>query len=376
MAGFRIPGVLCVVTNAMPIDTGTLTLAASPASGPVGAVANPDLSEADLDLIRTTTGRNIDGSIKPLQVLLQFREDHIKRKAEVTRDFGAQSWHALFEAAVIERFSELIELAQSPAGKAAEQLNALIAQAQQPGSTVTDAQLSDAVAGVLGVERQRQLLGATNANGESDAMALVVKAMEVFAERKQAVLVELIAKAKRPGSPVTDDQLSQAVAGVLGAERQRQLLGVADSAAGEPTAMDLVIEATDVFADRKNSALEKLIAKAKAPGSTVTDEQLSSAVSAVLGIERQRQLLGISDGNSGGKDGMALVVEAAKVSLDRKRDALAKLYEAGATEAQIAQATKDYENAKAQFRMLGGSVPDASVSSGPMKLESRDPKPK
>jgi hypothetical protein len=162
---------------------------------------------------------------------------------------------------------------------------------------------------------------------------------------------------------------------VLGAERQRQLLGVADSAAGGPTAMDLVVEATDVFADRKNSALEKLIAKAKAPGSTVTDEQLSGAVSAVLGIERQRQLLGISDGNSGGKDSMALVVEAAKVSLDRKRDALAKLYDAGASEAQIAQATKDYENAKAQFRMLGGSVPDASVSTGPMKLEGRDPKP-
>jgi hypothetical protein len=372
MPGLKLPGVLCVVTKALPVDAGTLAVTASSPPGTVGAAADQHLSDYDLDFIRSTAGRNIDGSVKPLPELQHFREGHIRRQAEATRLFGAQSYSALFEQATVERLSALIEAAQSPPGRLAEKLDALIEQAQQPGSAVTDEQLSQAVAAVLGAERQRQLLGVSDPNsGGSDSMALVVKASNVFADRKNAALKGLIERAKLPGSPVRDEQLTQAVAAVLGAERQRQLLGIADADSGGSDGMALVVEASNVFADRKNAALKNLIEKYKATGSPVTDEQLSQAVAAVLGVERQRQLLGVPDAETGASASTALVVDAAKASLERKRATLAKLYESDASEDQITRATADYENAKTQLRRLGVSVPDAAVSTGPMKLGSR-----
>ena len=135
--------------------------------------------------------------------------------------------------------------------------------------------------------------------------------------------------------------------------------------------MELVLRASEVFSDRKNTALKKLIEKAKVGGSAVTDEQLRKGVQEVLGVERQRELLG---GKNTGAESMGLVVEAAKVFMDRKAAALAKLYDSDASEAQIKQATTDYEGAKNQLRQMGVAVPEGGVKTGSLTIDSRPPK--
>ncbi|MBI5446602.1 MAG: hypothetical protein HY900_35965, partial [Deltaproteobacteria bacterium] len=185
MAGFRLPGVLCVITNSSPMDAGTLPRATFASPGPVGAAASPRLSTGDLDFIQATEGKNIDGSTKPLQELEQLRHTHLIRKQEASREFGARSSHVLFEQTVIDRLTVLIDRAQSPLGKATEQLAALIQQAEQPGSLVPEEKLSEAIATILGLERQRQVMGGSDADSRgSDAMALVVRALDVSTERR------------------------------------------------------------------------------------------------------------------------------------------------------------------------------------------------
>lgn len=369
MPGYRLPGVLCALTNALPMDSGTLARVATPSPSPAGAANKHSLSDYDLELIRSTAGKKIDGTPKPLPELQYLRGIHAQRKADGVREFGPQSWAALFEQATVDQITELIELAQSPEGVANDELRKVIEEAKKPGSAVTDEQMSQAVAVVLGHERQRQLLGGGEGDS-SEAMALVNEAMGVHAARKNTALKQLLGRARLPGSPVSDEQITKAVQDVLGSERQLQLLGAGE---GESEAMGLVVEALGVAVDRKQTALKNLIEKAKAPGSAVTDEQLRKAVADVLGAERQCQLLGASESGPGGSS-MALVVAAAKVSLDRKSAALAKLYDAGAPEAQISQARADYESAKAQYRQLGGTVPEARVTTGPMEVKPQAPR--
>ena len=371
MAAYRQPGVLSGLTNAAPRESGTLVRAATSTPTPVGVASKQKLSDNDLELIRSTAGRNIDGSSKPLPDLLYLRGIHLQRKAAGIRDYGPQSWAALFEQATVDQLSELIEVAQSPYGKAAAQLQALVEEMRRPGSAVTDKNLSDAIGTVLGEERRRQLLGsAAGDSGGSEAMALVVEAMSLSAERKNAALKQLLDRAELPGSPVSDEQITTAVQEVLGHERQRQLLGGSEAEGGSG-AMELVLRASEVFADRKNTALKKLIEKAKVGGSAVTDEQLRKGVQEVLGVERQRELLG---GKNTGAESMGLVVEAAKVFMDRKAAALAKLYDSDASEAQIKQATTDYEGAKNQLRQMGVAIPEGGVKTGSLKIDSRPPK--
>ncbi len=370
MPAFRLPGVLCALTNALPMDAGTLARVATPSPSPAGAANKHSLSDYDLELIRSTAGKKIDGSPKPLGELQYLRGIHVQRKADGVREFGPQSWAALFEQATVDQISELIEVAQSPEGNAIEQLRQVIAEAQKPGSAVTDDQMSKAVAEVLGNERQRQLLGGGEGDS-SEAMALVYEAMGVHATRKNTALKQLLGRARLPGSPVSDEQITKAVQDVLGSERQLQLLGAGE---GESEAMGLVVEALGVAVDRKQTALKSLIEKAKSPSSAVSDEQLRKAVADVLSVERQCQLLGASESGTGSSSSMALVAEAAKISLEKKGAALAKLYDTGAPEAQIAQATADYESAKAQYRQLGGTVPEARVTTGPMEVKPQGPR--
>jgi len=372
VAGFRLPGFLCVVTNAMPIDAGTLPRTAFPHPGPVGGEDENHLSAYELALARKA-GRRLDGSVRPLRELLALRDDHLREIAKQTRELGTKRWHGgvAFLQAANDALDELIKEARSPAGRAAEALESLIEKYEENGSPITDEQLSKAFEEPLARERQAQLAGTSDGSGGSKVMALLVRGLDAAAERNNAALEKLLVKAELPGSPVTDGQLREAFQKVLGIERQRQLLGATDENARGPRAMDLVGRGVALSVRRKNDALKDRIEKARRPSSPVTNEQLREAMREALEAERQAQLLGVPD-TGAGSGGPALVVDAARVLHERTAAALARLLaDPAASEGQIRQATATFEDEKKQLRLLGVDVPDGTVGEGPMRIHSR-----
>ncbi len=162
-------------------------------------------------------------------------------------------------------------------------LKDVIRKAKLPGSAVSDEQMTKAVREHLEAERARQLLG-----GEGGSLALVSEAVNVFADRKSAVLKDLLKQAKVPGNTVKDEQLTKAVQDYLGAERQRQLLGAQDSG------MDLIVETMKVVLDRKKAVVDELFKKSNVPGSGVTDQQIQKALADYESAKQQARKLGMS----------------------------------------------------------------------------------
>jgi hypothetical protein len=137
--------------------------------------------------------------------------------------------------------SALIEEAQSPFGNATEQVRLLTEELRKSGSVATEDRLKTALEVLLGMERQRQLMGESDDNSET--MPLLADALNASADRRNTVLKNLIEKATRARASVTEEQLRTAITDVLSVERQRQLLGVStDSDAAD--SMALVNEAT------------------------------------------------------------------------------------------------------------------------------------
>jgi hypothetical protein len=107
----------------------------------------------------------------------------------------------------------------------------------------------------------------------------------------------------------TEDRLKTALEVLLGMERQRQLMGESDD---NSETMPLLADALNASADRRNTVLKNLIEKATRARASVTEEQLRTAITDVLSVERQRQLLGVST-DSDAAASMALVNEATKL---------------------------------------------------------------
>ena len=250
MAGFREPGVAGVANSAASIDQGTLARTTSPPPGIVGNAPTQDLSEHDLDLIRTTAGRTIGGSRMPLDAVRHSRELHVLRQAAAAREFGPYSWAALFEQATIDCLNALIAEAESPSGKAADRVRTLTEQLKESGSVAVEEELTKALTVLFQFERQRQLMGE---EGDSETMPLAVAALNAAGDRRKNVLSNLIDQAKRDRASVTDEQLQKAITDVLSVERERQLLGVEDGESGADS-MLLVNEAAKL-GERKSSSI-------------------------------------------------------------------------------------------------------------------------
>jgi hypothetical protein len=240
--GYRQPGVTCVIANTLPpIDGGTGALTASPTPSTVGAPSKQQLSEHDLSFIQTTAGRTIGGASIPLQALQHSRAVHLQQQEAAERQFGPGSWAAQFEQATVDCLDALIEEAQSPYGKATEEVRVLTEALKNSGSEEAEHQLTKALEVLFGIERQRQLLGVSDES--SNPMPLVADALNAAAERRNKVLKSLIEKATRSPASVSDDKLRKAMTDVLGVERQRQLLGVSVTEFDGAESMALVNEA-------------------------------------------------------------------------------------------------------------------------------------
>jgi hypothetical protein len=239
-----------VIANTLPpVDEGTVALTASPTPGPVGATSKQYLSEHDLSFIQTTAGRAIGGARMPLRELQNSRALHLRRREAAERQFGPGSWAAQFEQATVDCLGSLIEEAQSPYGRATEQVRVLTAELKNSGSEEAEQRLTKALEELFGIERQRQLLGLSDES--SNPMPLVVDALNTAAERRNAVLKRLIEKAKRSPTSVSDAQLRKAMTDVLGVERQRQLLGVSITEFDGAEGMALVNEAAKLGGNDK-----------------------------------------------------------------------------------------------------------------------------
>jgi hypothetical protein len=160
-------------------------------------------------------------------------------------------------------------------------------------------------------------------------MQLVVRASEVFAERKQAELRSILQEAKLPNSKVPDEKLSNGLTGVLAAERQRQLLGSADESSSL-AANALMAEVVTIDNERRKKRVKDAIEDVKGPGKKATAEQLQKLqklVQEMLGSERQIQLLGLEDEGASGEPAMELLSEAIEISYESHKAALKKVIE-------------------------------------------------
>jgi hypothetical protein len=229
MSGFRIPGPLCSITNALPVDEGTRAVAAMPAPGAVGR-NRPGLDPNDpevrqhLALIESLKEGNYT-----LRSLRAMRSAHASVLIDAVFEFGEQSKAAQLQRLTLKTLDGLIattsyiENLPSRTQSDVAALGDLLDRAERggPGSP-KDAEIRAGVRKVLVDERQGQLLGV----GENTkVMPMVMRALDISGKRHRQELAELAQKGLRDPDRVPDAQIREAVATVFGDERQSQLLG-------------------------------------------------------------------------------------------------------------------------------------------------------
>jgi hypothetical protein len=359
MPGFSLPGPLCVISNALPVDGGTRPVSAMPPPVTVGVNLRHRLSEQDMALVRQT-GKSSDLGflVRPLGELQTLRALHGRRQIDAAFETGANSWAAEFERAVVAHLDELIQGAQTPKGRALERVTLLLAdEAAKPG-TISDARFKEAVGIALAHEHERELRG--DSAGSGPTMTVVGQVMTVVADRHRKSLQNLIARGRANPAAASDADLQAAVGEVLGDAHQAQLLGLDDD--GET--MRLVLEASQLSAQRHIEALRGLIQQLSRPGSMVSDTTVEAVVRQVLGDSHQRQLLGVDDGRETGE----LIGQLMQLQLARKVAAVNAAYDRGAPASEIARLEADYAAAKRQASMLGVPVAEGRVGLGRPRL--------
>ena len=304
MASSRLPGTTCV-TDHPSIDFRTSQLAATPPQGPVGldlcaarfdasdtyrlqafeeSLKNRSLEELQYSrtrmeyayeqavrasgpqshdaAIRATSLAIIDNRIAFLQsgsagakARLQALIDAMKKGTPVKDDDVRKSIGDLLTAARDQPESD------APSGNAAGSVMAVVAEAvkevsrvknkqfkellesaKRPGANVSDDQIKHALQDVLGVEKQKQLLGID----AGDTMQLAADAVDFSHQRRKDGLGDLLAKAESGKQKVTNAEVQARVREVLETEQQRQLLGISDPQKA-PTTDELIDRARKVM---------------------------------------------------------------------------------------------------------------------------------
>jgi hypothetical protein len=159
-----------------------------------------------------------------------------------------------------------------------------------PGS-VTDQQLKDGVKNVLDAERERQLLGASGTSGSSKGMDLVVKAMNIYGDRKSDAIKNLLAQEKRSPGSVPDARMKTAILDVLGATRQSELLGI--QGRKSDNAMSVVSDVIRVLLKRKIEDRDKLMMQ-KDAGGDVSDQQIQQATNELNKMKEEARMFGVT----------------------------------------------------------------------------------
>lgn len=316
--------------------------------------------------------KHLDGTPLRLDELVFLRGENVRMQQQAIREFGAGSKTAAWFQEVIAAYDEEIEKTKSPLGSATNALRTLLAD---PSAKEED--MAEKLRIMLGVMRQEQLLGVEDDPAAQEATEVMVKVIDRSTEQRTAILEDLVRREKASSGIIPDDKFREAIAVVMGIERQRQLLGMDDDADGAKKGdrvSQAVVEVIHLVSERRIKALKGLIDEEKKSMGSVPDKKFQDLLVAVLGDERQKQLMGVSDDDSGG---LPAVVDVMDLILKRRKAAVADLFRrqavpgSGVNNVQVNRAVDDYEDIKQQARRLGMAVPEGDFTLGKPEISNQ-----
>ena len=308
--------------------------------------------------------KHLDGTPLRLDELVFLRGENV-RMQQAIRQFGAGSKTAVWFEEVIAAYDEEIEKGKSPLGSASNALRTLLAD---PSAKEED--MADKMRTMIGAMRQEQWLGVEDDPAAQEASDLMVKVIDRSTEQRTAILEDLVKREKASSGAIPDEKFRDAIRVVMGIERQRQLLGMDDDGEGAKKGdrvSHAVTEVIHLVSERRIKSLKALIDEEKKSMGSVSDKKFQELLAAVLGDERQKQLMGLSDDDSGG---LQAVVDVMDLILNRRKAAVADLFKrqaipgSGVTNEQVNRAVNDYGDIKQHARRLGMAVPDGDFTLG------------
>ena len=359
-------GTLARTQNRPNVARGTMPDGSTAGSYQMG------LTEADRRFIQDIhNAKHLDGSPLRLDELLCLRAENIRMQRDAARDFGPGSKTVAWFQEVIAAYDEEIAKANSPLGSAINELKTVLAD---PNAKEKD--MSEKVSKMLGVMRQEELMGVDD-DDSAEATKLIEKVVDRSGVQRTAALETLVKKEQVSSGAVSEDQFREAIGAAIGVERQRQLLGMADDDEGQKKStqvMQAVANVIHLVSERRIKAAKTLIEQEKASMGSVSDEKFKQLISSLLGDEREKQLMGLSDDKS---DGVEIVQDIFELVLKRRNSAVADLLRkqatpnSGVTNAQINRAIEDLDLVKEQARRLGIAVPLGEVVPGNLQIDGK-----
>jgi len=368
-------------TNSPISDGGTMARTQNKANGSQGKSADvggtglfsSSFTDADRQFLYDIHhSKHLDGTPLRLDELVFLRGQNVRMQQQAIREFGAGSNTAAWFEEVIAAYDEEIEKAKSPLGSATNALRTLLAD---PFAKEED--MAEKMRTMLGVMRQEALLGVEDDPAAQEASDLMVKVIDRSTEQRTAILEDLVNREKASSGAIPDDKFREAIGAVMGVERQRQLLGMDDDADGAKKGDRVgqaVAEVIHLVSERRIKSLKALIDQEKKSMGSVSDKKFQELLAAVLGDERQKQLLGVSDDETGG---LTAVVDVMDLILKRRRAAVADLFKSqavpgsGVTNDQVNRAIADYDAIKQQARRLGMAVPEGDFTLGKPEISNQ-----
>jgi len=368
-------------TNSPISDGGTMARTQNKANGSQGKSADvggtglfsSSFTDADRQFLYDIHhSKHLDGTPLRLDELVFLRGQNVRMQQQAIREFGAGSNTAAWFEEVIAAYDEEIEKAKSPLGSATNALRTLLAD---PFAKEED--MAEKMRTMLGVMRQEALLGVEDDPAAQEASDLMVKVIDRSTEQRTAILEDLVNREKASSGAIPDDKFREAIGAVMGVERQRQLLGMDDDADGAKKGDRVgqaVAEVIHLVSERRIKSLKALIDQEKKSMGSVSDQKFQELLAAVLGDERQKQLLGVSDDETGG---LTAVVDVMDLILKRRRAAVADLFKSqavpgsGVTNDQVNRAIADYDAIKQQARRLGMAVPEGDFTLGKPEISNQ-----
>ena len=361
-------------TNSPMNDGGTMALTQNRANvsqgksadvGGTGA-SSSGFTDADRQFIyEIHQAKHLDGSPLRLEELLFLRAENVRMQQQAIREFGAGSKSAAWFQEVIAAYDEEIEKVKSPLGSAVNALNTAVAD---PKAKEKDIQ--EKIVNLIGIMRQDQLMGKDDDPSSQEANRAICKAVDRATDERTDALEDLLQREKRSSGSVSEDDFRKVLINVMGVDRQRELMGMNDDEKGGEKGERIriaVVEVIHVVSERRIKAAKSLIEQEKRSPGSVSEQKFKELVVAVLGDERQKALMGLSDDTSGGMD---VVLEVMDLTIKKRRTAVSDLFKkqavagSGVTNDQINQAIADYDAIKAQARRLGMAVPEGDFALG------------
>jgi len=241
-------------------------------------------------------------------------------------------------------------------GELTEQLKDVISD---PGAT--EKEITDAVQKAIGAARQLALMGGEDDPRMEALWEQVNEAIELMSETRNSDFESVLRKEKLSPGSQSESTIKEHLQKALGDMRQRQLMGSSQDGKEFQRTQELIDKGITALADRQADRIDDVLKRAKAPGSTVTDKQLSDTVGELFGLARSLELMGVSRQKAqkamGDMDGALLEMVRRKTESRNNMIKHRALPDSGVSDADVERAQAELEMLKEQVRRLGITVP-------------------